>query len=200
MLSSTPRGDTIDVVGSGPRKLNMDDEAYKSFLERQSDVRRSEDLRELMDVSVETITRVSQMGRPRVKAMMLKRIEKDGKRSISPTGSILRFVAETESAMAPMSEPERRDFWEICEDRYQVRSMILTSQLPVPRWHEQIGDANRGRWHPRPAGSQRASHRDAWRFDAQESWKAEHIAITGRRGECRAHRYRVRADRVTVSK
>lgn len=43
-------------------------------------------------------------------------------------------------AMAPLSESERRDFWEICEDRYQVRSMILTSQLPVARWHEQIGD------------------------------------------------------------
>jgi DNA replication protein DnaC len=43
-------------------------------------------------------------------------------------------------AMAPLSEPERRDFWEICEDRYQMRSMILTSQLPVTRWHEQIGD------------------------------------------------------------
>jgi hypothetical protein len=28
-----------------------------------------------------------------------------------------------------VSEPERRDFWEICEDRYQVS-----------RWHEQIGD------------------------------------------------------------
>ena len=28
----------------------------------------------------------------------------------------------------------------ICEDRYQVRSTILTSQLPVSRWHEQIGD------------------------------------------------------------
>ena len=35
---------------------------------------------------------------------------------------------------------ERRDFWAICEDRYQVRSTILTSQLPVARWHEQIGD------------------------------------------------------------
>ena len=43
-------------------------------------------------------------------------------------------------AMAPMLEPERRDFWEIAEDRYQTRSMILTSQLPVSRWHEQIGD------------------------------------------------------------
>jgi len=43
-------------------------------------------------------------------------------------------------AMAPWSEPERRDIWEICEDRYQTRSTILTSQLPVSRWHEQIGD------------------------------------------------------------
>jgi DNA replication protein DnaC len=43
-------------------------------------------------------------------------------------------------AMAPLSEPERRDFWEICEERYQTRSLILTSQLPVARWHEQIGD------------------------------------------------------------
>ncbi len=43
-------------------------------------------------------------------------------------------------AMAPFTETERRDLWEICEDRYQMRSMILTSQLPVSKWHEQIGD------------------------------------------------------------
>lgn len=43
-------------------------------------------------------------------------------------------------AMAPMTETERRDFWEICEERYQRRSTVLTSQLPVTRWHEQIGD------------------------------------------------------------
>ena len=43
-------------------------------------------------------------------------------------------------AMAPLTEYERRDFWEICEDRYQVRSTVLTSQLPVSKWHEQIGD------------------------------------------------------------
>jgi DNA replication protein DnaC len=42
--------------------------------------------------------------------------------------------------MAPLSENERREIWEICEDRYQTRSAILTSQLPVSRWHEQIGD------------------------------------------------------------
>jgi DNA replication protein DnaC len=61
-------------------------------------------------------------------------------------------------AMAPLSEPERRDFWEICEDRYQVRSTILTSQLPVSRWHEQIGEPDIGRRYPGPAGPQRPPH------------------------------------------
>jgi len=42
--------------------------------------------------------------------------------------------------MAPCSEAERRDFWEICEDRCQTRSLILTSQLPISKWHEQNGD------------------------------------------------------------
>jgi len=43
-------------------------------------------------------------------------------------------------AMAPLADTERRDFLEISEDRYQVRSTIPTSQLPVAKWHEQIGD------------------------------------------------------------
>jgi DNA replication protein DnaC len=43
-------------------------------------------------------------------------------------------------AMAPLSDTERRDFLEICDDRYQTRSTILTSQLPVASWHDQIGD------------------------------------------------------------
>ena len=43
-------------------------------------------------------------------------------------------------AMAPLKDSERRYFLEICDDRYQRRSMILTSQMPVAHWHEQIGD------------------------------------------------------------
>jgi DNA replication protein DnaC len=43
-------------------------------------------------------------------------------------------------AMAPLSEVERRDFLEICDDRYQTRSTVLTSQVPVTNWHAQIGD------------------------------------------------------------
>jgi DNA replication protein DnaC len=43
-------------------------------------------------------------------------------------------------AMAPLTETERRDFLEICDARYQTRSTLLTSQLPVASWHAQIGD------------------------------------------------------------
>jgi DNA replication protein DnaC len=43
-------------------------------------------------------------------------------------------------AMAPMNEAERRDFLEICDARYQARSTLLTSQLPVANWHAQIAD------------------------------------------------------------
>ena len=44
-------------------------------------------------------------------------------------------------AMAPLTEAERRGFLEICDARYQSRSTLLTSQLPVASWHVQIGDA-----------------------------------------------------------
>jgi DNA replication protein DnaC len=35
---------------------------------------------------------------------------------------------------------ERQDLLEIMEDRYDVRSTIVTSQVPVKKWHEVIGD------------------------------------------------------------
>jgi DNA replication protein DnaC len=43
-------------------------------------------------------------------------------------------------AMAPLNDGERRNFLEICDDRYGRRSTVLTSQLPVASWHAQIGD------------------------------------------------------------
>ena len=43
-------------------------------------------------------------------------------------------------AMAPLADAERRAFLEICDERYQTRATLLTSQLPVAKWHGQIGD------------------------------------------------------------
>jgi DNA replication protein DnaC len=35
---------------------------------------------------------------------------------------------------------QRRDLLEIVEDRHETRSIILTSQIPVDRWYDMIGD------------------------------------------------------------
>lgn len=42
--------------------------------------------------------------------------------------------------LAPLDDPGRRDVLEILEDRYNRRSTIVSSQLPVAAWHEMIGD------------------------------------------------------------
>lgn len=43
--------------------------------------------------------------------------------------------------LVPLGDSERRDLLEIIEDRYGNRSTILTSQLPIERWHDHVGEA-----------------------------------------------------------
>jgi DNA replication protein DnaC len=50
------------------------------------------------------------------------------------------ILVRDDFAMAPLKDSERRDFLELCDDRYERRFMILNSQLPLAHWHEQIGD------------------------------------------------------------
>ncbi len=40
----------------------------------------------------------------------------------------------------PLSAEQRRDLLEIVEDRYDKGSLLITSQLPVGRWHDVISD------------------------------------------------------------
>lgn len=40
----------------------------------------------------------------------------------------------------PLTSASRRDLLEIIDDRYNTKSTIITSQLPVVDWHEAIGD------------------------------------------------------------
>lgn len=43
--------------------------------------------------------------------------------------------------LAPNLIPEqRRDFFNLVDDRHQLKSTIITSQLPVKRWHDYIGE------------------------------------------------------------
>ncbi len=42
--------------------------------------------------------------------------------------------------MSPLDATERRDLYEIMEDRHGLRSTIATSQLPAEKWHRAVGD------------------------------------------------------------
>lgn len=46
--------------------------------------------------------------------------------------------------ISPFSDEHRRDFLEIADERYNRKSTIITSQLPVSSWHEAIGDSTLG--------------------------------------------------------
>jgi len=44
----------------------------------------------------------------------------------------------------PLTAEQRRDLLEIADDRYEKGSLLLTSQVPVSRWHELVGDPTIG--------------------------------------------------------
>ena len=44
----------------------------------------------------------------------------------------------------PLTAEQRRDLLEIVEDRYEKGSLLITSQVPVARWHELVGDPTIG--------------------------------------------------------
>ena len=40
----------------------------------------------------------------------------------------------------PLVAEQRRDLLEIVEDRYNAGSLIITSQVPIDRWHDIVGN------------------------------------------------------------
>jgi DNA replication protein DnaC len=42
--------------------------------------------------------------------------------------------------LTKITAPQRRDLLEVLDDRHNRRSTLITSQLPVERWHKIIGD------------------------------------------------------------
>ena len=61
-------------------------------------------------------------------------------------GKLLARMAKTDLlllddwGLVPIAEPQRRDLYEILEDRSGLRSTIVTSQYPVESWHELLGE------------------------------------------------------------
>ena len=43
-------------------------------------------------------------------------------------------------ATTPLTDEQRRDLFEIVEDRCERRSTLIAAQMPLKHWHEAIGD------------------------------------------------------------
>ena len=61
-------------------------------------------------------------------------------------GKLLKDFAKTKLllfddwGLSKMTDESRRDLLEILEDRHAIASTLVTSQFPVSKWHELIGD------------------------------------------------------------
>ena len=50
------------------------------------------------------------------------------------------LLAVDDWAVDPLTDQERRDFLELMEDRHGLKSTFITSQYPVSKWHDRIGE------------------------------------------------------------
>lgn len=50
------------------------------------------------------------------------------------------LIALDDWGLAPLTDEQRRDLLELLEDRHGLRSTLVAAQLPVDKWHAQIGD------------------------------------------------------------
>ena len=66
--------------------------------------------------------------------------------SLQNRSGLLKQLAKAELlvlddfGLMPFSEQTRHDLLEILDDRYDRRSTIVTSQLPVDQWHTYLND------------------------------------------------------------
>jgi DNA replication protein DnaC len=52
----------------------------------------------------------------------------------------VRLLILDDWGLEPLTAEQRRDLLEIVDDRYDRGAMLITSQVPVDRWHDVVGD------------------------------------------------------------
>jgi hypothetical protein len=85
----------------------------------------------------------------------------------------------------PLNAEQRRDLLEIVDDREGKGSLLMTSQVPIGRWHEIIGDPTLGGCDPGPHHSPFASDRVEGRELAKTSGAGGRRKLDGRKGKMR---------------
>jgi DNA replication protein DnaC len=50
------------------------------------------------------------------------------------------LIALDDFGLEPLQDEQQRILLELMEDRYELRSTLITSQYPIAHWHERIGN------------------------------------------------------------
>jgi hypothetical protein len=72
------------------------------------------------------------------------------RRAEGPYASVLMRLSKVKLlilddwVMAKLTSDQRRDLMEVIDDRHQRGSTVLATQIPLERWHDQIGDPTYG--------------------------------------------------------
>jgi DNA replication protein DnaC len=61
-------------------------------------------------------------------------------RILRALGGVQLLILDDDWGLEPLNAAARHDLLEILEERYGRRSTIITSQIPVDKWHDLIGD------------------------------------------------------------
>jgi DNA replication protein DnaC len=69
-----------------------------------------------------------------------RRSNKPRRRKLLRTLACVKLLVLDDWGPEQLNAEQRRDLLEIVEDRYDARSILITSQLPIARWYEVIGD------------------------------------------------------------
>lgn len=86
---------------------------------------------------------------PRLRNTLLPHLDAQGaqvqsrfRESLYWEGGLYKSVGASQDdfALTALSDSQRRDLLEICDDRFNLRSTVLTSQLPAASWHAQMSD------------------------------------------------------------
>jgi DNA replication protein DnaC len=54
--------------------------------------------------------------------------------------SRIKLLIIDDWGFSPLADKERRILLDILEDRYDISSTLISSQFPIEKWHDNIGD------------------------------------------------------------
>ena len=127
-----PADEALDGVGRGQRALETRREAQRQHGHRLLEPFAHSACRNGHSALYVRVSRLlSELATARADGRYPRRLESLAKTEV---------LVMDDWGLTPFSAENRHDLLEVLEDRHGVRSTVVTSQLPIDKWHDGVGD------------------------------------------------------------